>query len=524
MPANPSQPQLSAEQLDRLVAAGAEAETLLDTADTGHLPLGFDPMQAVILRDGDDLVLVAPEGGMVRLADFVPNTESGALKTILLPDGGALAAPALLEQAMDLEAIAEQMAALETTAGAGADSGGRAAYITLTVDPLGRDGNALGALGNDEQAPRSVEPYEPENARLDVDGSGGTGALASVGAGTGTPYVNPPAQGQPGPDTITVHASGQNWNGWPVMQIYVDGVLFGSFTVDADMADGQIGAYTVTGDFGPGGPDKVEIRYGNDAGSGTDQADRALFVDGLTVNGEEHGVDGANVAYERDGLSDLPGQESLYWNGNLVFELDTAPSFFGDPSALFSEGDDDVNVPAQAMGYGWSNQLYDSNGGNDIVRGGTADDTMDGGTGNDTLYGEGGADSLFGAGGNDLLFGGSGSDFLYGGRGDDVLDGGNGADRLIGGSGADVFRLSSGLDHIVDFSVGVDRLDPSALIDLDQVNVIENYLRVVADGQGNSVVQVDQSGSGQNFTDAAVLEGVSGVNLNDLLGQDQGAA
>lgn len=521
-----SQPKLSQDQLDRLVAAGAASESLVETADTVHLPLGFDPMQAIILRDGTDLVLVAPEGGLYRLEDFIPNTESGLLKTILLPDGGALAAPELLEESTDIEVIAEQMAALETTAGAAGEPGGRASFITLTVDPLGRDGAPQGVLGNDEQAPRSADFYEPESSRLDVDASDGASAPAPASAGTGgngsgtvPPYTNPPAQGQPGPDTITVYAAGQNWQGWPNMQIYVDGVLYGTFTVDADITNGQSGAYSVTGNFGAAGPNKVEVRFGNDAWGGTDDTDRNLFVDAISVNGEMHGVDGANVSYERDGMSDLPGQEGVYWNGNLVFDLDTAPSFFGDPATMFSDGDDTVNIATQFGGYGWTNPIYDSNGGNDIVRGGVADDVIDGGSGDDTLYGEGGNDSLYGAAGNDTLYGGAGNDFLYGGRGDDVLDGGDGNDTLIGGSGADVFRLSNGLDHILDFSVGVDRLDPSGVIDMGQVNTIENYLRVVADGQGNSIVQVDQSGSGQNFTDAAVLEGVTGVNLNDLLGQ-----
>ena len=104
-----------------------------------------------------------------------------------------------------------------------------------------------------------------------------------------------------------------------------------------------------------------------------------------------------------------------------------------------------------------------------------------------------------------------------------MLDGGDGNDRLMGGSGVDTFRLSGGVDRVSDFAVGVDRLDPSSVLNLTGVDDIDNYLRVVEDGQGNSVVQIDESGSGQNFADAMVLEGVTGVDLTSLLGQQQDA-
>lgn len=522
---HPAQP-LSQHQLDLLVQAASGEEIRIFTAGVETLPLPVDPHAAVILQDGDDLLLVAEDGATYRLQGYVLETQAGALSTVLLPDGSALSAPALLDEASDMEAIAEQLATLETQAGTAASAGGGgAAFDTLTIDPLSPDGGPRGrVLGNDELAPRLTESYTPENAYgPERDASGdGAGAVTTGGSSGSGPYVSPPTQGQPGPDSIVIYASGHNWNGWPQIHIYVDGVHYGTFTVDADASADQMGAYGVTGDFGPGGPDKVEIRFSN-AESGGNGGERSLFVDGITVNGEAHGVDGGNVSYERDGLSDLPGQEDVDWNGTLVFDLDTAPSFFGDPNAMFSNGADDVNIQSQDMGYGWSTPLYDSGNGNDIVRGGIAGDRIDGGRGDDTIYGEGGADSLYGAAGNDTLMGGAGDDFLYGGRGDDVLDGGDGNDRLMGGSGADTFRLSGGVDRVSDFAVGVDRLDPSSVLNLTGVDDIDNYLRVVEDGQGNSVVQIDESGSGQNFADAMVLEGVTGVDLTSLLGQQQDA-
>jgi len=75
---------------------------------------------------------------------------------------------------------------------------------------------------------------------------------------------------------------------------------------------------------------------------------------------------------------------------------------------------------------------------------------------------------------------------------------------------------------VTDFAVGQDRLDASGLIDMGSTDSpLDNYLRVNDDGAGNTVVQVDQSGTGENFSDAMVLEGVSGVNLADLLAQNE---
>jgi serralysin len=54
---------------------------------------------------------------------------------------------------------------------------------------------------------------------------------------------------------------------------------------------------------------------------------------------------------------------------------------------------------------------------------------------------------------------------LRGGRWQDVLVGGAGRDRLSGGGDADIFKFKprSGVDEIVDFQPGKDRIDLTAL-------------------------------------------------------------
>ncbi len=75
--------------------------------------------------------------------------------------------------------------------------------------------------------------------------------------------------------------------------------------------------------------------------------------------------------------------------------------------------------------------------------------------GNDSdneLKGLGGNDEIYGRFGNDTLIGGSGADDLNGQAGQDYLDGGSGNDLLSGGDDADRFRVSAGLDTVLDFN------------------------------------------------------------------------
>jgi Ca2+-binding RTX toxin-like protein len=94
-----------------------------------------------------------------------------------------------------------------------------------------------------------------------------------------------------------------------------------------------------------------------------------------------------------------------------------------------------------------------------------------------TPVGTPGDDILTGTGANELLLGYAGTDKINGAGGNDIIDGGAGKDVLTGGEGADVFRFTglldsfrnygtanvSAADTITDFTVGVDKIDLSAL-------------------------------------------------------------
>ena len=95
------------------------------------------------------------------------------------------------------------------------------------------------------------------------------------------------------------------------------------------------------------------------------------------------------------------------------------------------------------------------------------------GTGDDYVQGMGGNDTIRGYGGDDVLAGGAGNDYIDGGLNDDLLIGGEGYDTLRGGIGADTFRISAahGLDHIMDFNDGQDKIEIRAIDGLDNVVV-----------------------------------------------------
>lgn len=83
-----------------------------------------------------------------------------------------------------------------------------------------------------------------------------------------------------------------------------------------------------------------------------------------------------------------------------------------------------------------------------------------------------GNDVVYAGAGDDIIIGGEGHDVIDAGSGDDVIIGGSGKDMMTGGEGADTFVLKgirdTGIkkgkwDRIVDFEVGVDKIDLSAI-------------------------------------------------------------
>ena len=146
-------------------------------------------------------------------------------------------------------------------------------------------------------------------------------------------------------------------------------------------------------------------------------------------------------------------------------------SIDGSSGALSFIAAPDYENPAASGGgnvYNLTVEVSDGNGGTDTQDitvtvtdqageswTGTSRADMHTGTGeDDVLSGQGGSDTINGAGGNDQINGGKGNDVLIGGAGNDVLTGGANNDTFI-------FAIGSGVDTIIDFGTGKDKIDIS---------------------------------------------------------------
>ena len=133
-------------------------------------------------------------------------------------------------------------------------------------------------------------------------------------------------------------------------------------------------------------------------------------------------------------------------------------------------------------------------GGNDVIRGGAGRDSLHGGVGHDLIDGDAGADLLWGGAGADTLRGGAGHDWLHGGGGRDILRGGAGQDTLVGGAGNDslyggggadtfVFQPGSGVDHVINYQPGIDRIFlAQSLVEGDPTGFVQDNIRQTAAG------------------------------------------
>ena len=160
--------------------------------------------------------------------------------------------------------------------------------------------------------------------------------------------------------------------------------------------------------------------------------------------------------------------------------------------------------------------------------------TVEGTAGNDklnadskigtTVNGNGGNDYIYGHDGNDILNGGDGNDNISGYWGNDTLSGGTGSDTLSGGPGASTFvfnaaDLGTGTDKITDFSVSKgDKIDISNMLQghySTQVD-LSNFVGITTSGS-NNILSVDLDGSGTHWTQVAVITGVTGLNVQQLV-------
>jgi hypothetical protein len=133
-------------------------------------------------------------------------------------------------------------------------------------------------------------------------------------------------------------------------------------------------------------------------------------------------------------------------------------------------------------------------------------------------------ETLSGGSGIDLIYGLLGGDILLGGDGADLLAGGQGADTLTGGAGSDRFQIAAGdvgtgVDTISDFAVGVggDAIDIAKVLSgFDPLaSILDDFVRT-SETAGNTTIEVDADGGGDNFTAVVVLQGVTGLDADTM--------
>jgi Ca2+-binding RTX toxin-like protein len=134
-----------------------------------------------------------------------------------------------------------------------------------------------------------------------------------------------------------------------------------------------------------------------------------------------------------------------------------------------------------------------------------------------------GADVVDAGAGNDVVDGGAGNDILNGQLGNDVLVGGPGNDMLSGGAGSDRFdynAIGDGVDTISDFTRGAggDVLDLRDVLPgyVAGVSNAGSFVHLAESG-GNTTFSVNADGIGSDFVDFSVLQGATGLLLDDML-------
>ena len=153
-------------------------------------------------------------------------------------------------------------------------------------------------------------------------------------------------------------------------------------------------------------------------------------------------------------------------------------------------------------------------------------DFIFGSIGDDNLNGSDGNDYINGGDGDDVILGGAGDDHLIGAAGDDTLVGGAGDDLMTGGAGNDVFKYVDGDladvvygDTITDFDYQKDQLDLSELLNGNQADGLNEYLKIdsfefTGPNSAKIVLSVDADGSknGEDFSTSLATITISNLD------------
>jgi YD repeat-containing protein len=129
--------------------------------------------------------------------------------------------------------------------------------------------------------------------------------LVSAGAFSGSAEVN---------EVVKVRAKGENVDGWPTMQLLINGSVKATWTVNStNWADYS---YTLTQPITP--DDTVDITYTNNYSNATD--DRDLYVQSVHIGAEGTSASSRAVSIDKgplDGREVYASDGNMFWNGAL---------------------------------------------------------------------------------------------------------------------------------------------------------------------------------------------------------------
>jgi hypothetical protein len=227
------------------------------------------------------------------------------------------------------------------TTGTGADGHDRNVYI----ESIALNGQTLnGSQGTDAADPsggatdsNATEAPMYTNGTVTFNVPADPPATTSTATTTGGTTTTGTTTSSSGSNSLTLQVSGDQYNGDPQIEVFVDGQqVGGTYTVTADHASGQTQTITISGNFNPDVAHQVQVEFVNDAwdgtswwtnGTGADGHDRNVYIESIALNGQTlNGSQGTDAADPSGGATDSNATEApMYTNGTVTFNVPADP-------------------------------------------------------------------------------------------------------------------------------------------------------------------------------------------------------
>ncbi len=273
------------------------------------------------------------------------------------------------------------------------------------------------------------------NANGSIDGTFGTGGLATIGGAAGFDRVsNPRLALQPDGKLVIAGVLGKAADS----AASLTQVARMDTTGAADLIFGASGVVDLTATTGQNVPGDIVLQPDGKILYGGSKFPAALqLVTRLTSSGAVDTSFGSGGTTEVDfGGFDILAQLMVAPDGAIVGVGDGGT--INDFTAFRLLGDPVAPVPPAPTA--------ECAGKTATIAGTAKRDVLKGTKRRDVIAGLGGNDKILGFAGNDLICGGAGKDSIYGGKGKDTLIGQAGADKLFGGAGRDKLQGGPGRD------------------------------------------------------------------------------